>query len=137
MKHTAMRPAEINTSKASQQNNQMKLVRMMTVNNSPDKRNMNSNITAANPSLKKAMAATGVGPSITAADQGYSPGAQKTYNLNGANLTGEGNNNNIASTNPPGATGQLRTQENTLTPEDANTPLTAIQQKMDETMQGI
>ena len=136
MKHTAMRPAEINTSKAPQYNNQMKLVRMMTVNNSPDKRNMNSNITA-NPSLKKAMAAAGGSPSITAADGGYSPGAQKITNLNGANLIGEGNNNNITAVNPLGAAGQLRTQENSLSPDDTNTPLTAIQQKMDDTMQGI
>ena len=127
MKHTAMRPAEINTSKAPQYNNQMKLVRMMTVNNSPDKRNMNSNITA-NPSLKKAMAAAGGSPSITAADGGaYSPGAQKNTNLTTANQTGEGNNNNISAANPTGAAGQLRAQDNSLSPDDNNTPLTAMQ----------
>ena len=113
MKHTAMRPAEINTSKAPHNNNQMKLVRMMTMNNSPDKRNINSNGTA-NPSLKKAMAAGGGGaagivgsPSITAAEGGYSPGIYNTAqknNTNVINMIGDSNSNNFTAANLPVAT---------------------------------
>ena len=80
---------------------------MMTVNNSPDKRYINSNINA-NSGAKKAVAAGGgiavVGsPSITTAEGGYSPGLPKNNNSNVTNMVGESNNNNFATSNQPGA----------------------------------